>query len=332
MLESDGYKALSRGAVTFDRSDRARIKISGEKAAELVSGMVTSDVEALVPGSGQYSAALTAKGKVIADPRIFRAEDGLLIDNNAAGGRGWRAMVGKYLNPRLAPYADISAETGDIAIAGENSAVILSGAFGVSVSELKSLEPFSHLSFDLDGSQATVVRTPEICVTCFDLIFPSSAAALVRGALAAAGVGEGSAELWTILRIEAGRPEWGVDMDDSTLPQEALLDTLGAISFTKGCYLVQEVVARIHFRGHVNRLLRQLRFVTSALPPRGAAVVDDTGAVVGDVRSTAISPRYGGIALGMIRREVEAGSTLHARWEGGEASVQIEGEKKGATA
>jgi folate-binding protein YgfZ len=332
MLESDGYKALSRGAIAFDRSDRMRMRISGDKAAGLVNGMVTSDVASLSPGEGQYSAALTAKGKIVADPRILRFDDGLLIDTNAAAGRGWRDMVGKYVNPRAAPYADITGETDDIAVAGENSSAILAAALGFDAAALKSLEPFSHLSVDFEGAKVTAVSTPEISVECYDLIVPKSAAPALRGALASAGAIEGSPALWTILRIEAGRPEWGIDMDESTLPQEALLDALGAISFTKGCYIGQEVVARIHFRGHVNRLLRKLRFVTSALPLRGAAVTDDSGAVVGDVRSTAISPKCGGIALGMIRREVEAGSTLHARWDGGEASVQIEGEKKGATA
>lgn len=332
MHESEGYRALTRGVVAFDRSDRLRMRISGEKAAELVNGMVTSDVSTLAPGEGQYSAALTAKGKIVADPRILRFDDGLLIDTNASAARGWREMVGKYVNPRVAPYADVSVETGGIALAGENSPVILSGIFGMDPATLGSLDPFSHLSVELDGVKLTIVKVPETSTECYELIFPKAVASTLRAALDSSGVIEGTSELWAILRIEAGRPEWGMDMDESTLPQEALLDALGAISFTKGCYIGQEVVARIHFRGHVNRLLRKLRFVTAALPLRGATVLDDSGAVVGDVRSTAISPKFGGIALGMMRREVEAGSTLHARWDGGEASVQIEGEKKGATA
>lgn len=309
-----------------------RMTIGGEKAAELVSGMVTSDVGALAPGEGQYSAALTAKGKIVADPRIFRLEDGLLLDTNAAARPGWTQMVRKYVNPRVAPYADVTAETGQIAVAGELSVHVVASMLEIPFADLESLEPYSNLSAEFEGAKVTVVKSPGLSFESYDLIFPNSVAAVVREKIGSAGARDGSAELWTILRIEAGRPEWGMDMDDSTLPQEALLDSLGAISFTKGCYIGQEVVARIHFRGHVNKLLRKLRFVTSALPLRGASVVDDAGTVVGDIRSTAISPKCGGIALGMIRREVETGSTLHARWAGGEASVQIEGEKKGATA
>lgn len=332
MQGAEGYQVLSRGAALFDRSDRARMRVTGAKAIELVNGMVTSDVASLTTGHGQYSAALTAKGKIIADPRIFLTGEGILIDVGAAAARGWLEMVAKYVNPRLAPYTDLTAETRDLAVAGGNSALILAGVLNVDVGALKSLEPFSHLSLAFETSRLMIVRTPEISAECYDVICPASIADALRTALLNAGVELAGSDLWTVLRIEAGRPEWGADMDDTTLPQEALLDELGAISFTKGCYIGQEVVARIHFRGHVNKLLRKLRFVTSALPKRGAAVVDDTGAVVGDVRSIAVSPKCGGVALGMIRREVEPGSTLHARWDGGEASVQVAGEKKGATA
>lgn len=328
----EGYQALSRGAVLVDRSDRMRMRVAGAKSAELVNGLVTSDVSSLTPGRGQYSAALTAKGKIIADPRIFLTGEGILVDVGAAAARGWRDLVTKYINPRLAPYTDVTAETRDYAVAGANSAAILGAVLNADVNALKSLEPFSHLPLAFGDSKLRVLRSPEISAECYDVICPLSVAESLRTQLLSAGVEQSGADLWKVLRIEAGRPEWGADMDENTLPQEALLDELGAISYTKGCYIGQEVVARIHFRGHVNKLLRKLRFVTSSLPKSGAAVVDDTGAVVGDVRSIAVSPKCGGVALGMIRREVEPGSTLHARWEGGEASVQVAGEKKGATA
>jgi folate-binding protein YgfZ len=126
-----------------------------------------------------------------------------------------------------------------------------------------------------------------------------------------------------VARVEAGYPEWGLDVDDSTIPQEANLDALGAISYTKGCYTGQEVVARIHFRGHVNRHLRGLAFALDdgaeaaerAAPiPAGAALVDEHDKPVGDVRTSARSPRLGGVALGMVRREVPVGAALRARW------------------
>ena len=111
-------------------------------------------------------------------------------------------------------------------------------------------------------------------------------------------------------------------MTDATIPQEANLDTLNAISYTKGCYTGQETVARVHFRGHVNKTMRGLRF-TGTLPPLKAALFDSTAKQVGEISSGVASPRLGAIGLGMVRRETETGATLTARWEGGESQAQV---------
>jgi folate-binding protein YgfZ len=113
-------------------------------------------------------------------------------------------------------------------------------------------------------------------------------------------------------------------MDENTIPQEANFDEMEAISYTKGCYIGQEVVARVHFRGHVNKHLRGLRAAGGvAPPPTGAQLIDDTGNHVGDVRSAVSSPRLGGIAIGMVRREVTPGASLTARSEHGEQRVDV---------
>src|ERR1700694_1693251 len=104
MSEMNEYSALHNGALFFDRSDRTRMRISGPKAAELLTGMVTNDVSALAPGEGQYAAALTPKGKIVADLRIFALEDALLVDTSAAGGTGGREIGGQYISPRVRPY------------------------------------------------------------------------------------------------------------------------------------------------------------------------------------------------------------------------------------
>src|SRR6202162_4531620 len=116
MSEMNEYSALHNGALFFDRSDRTRIQISGPKAAELLTGMVTNDVSALAVGEGQYAAALTPKGKIVADLRIFALEDALLIDTSAAAASGWKEMVRKYINPRVAPYHDVTSELSDIGV------------------------------------------------------------------------------------------------------------------------------------------------------------------------------------------------------------------------
>jgi len=325
------YSALHNGALFFDRSDRTRMRISGPKAAELLTGMVTNDVSALVAGEGQYAAALTPKGKIVADLRIFALEDALLVDTSAAAAPGWKEMVRKYVNPRVAPYHDVTAELSDYGVFGRSARSIVSRVMEVDDRDLTALAPYGNITRPFGNAIAIIARVPEMDLDGFEIFIPTGTADLLKAKLVAAGVSAGGTDTWEIARIESGRPQWGADMDDSTLPQEANLDELGAISYTKGCYIGQETVARVHFRGHVNRFLRRLRFVTRPAPPTSAELVDETGKVIGDIRSVALSPRYGGVALGMVRREVQPGTTLQARWSGGECSVQIEQNEKGAT-
>jgi folate-binding protein YgfZ len=331
MSEMNEYSALHNGALFFDRSDRMRLRISGPKAAELVTGMVTNDVSSLVAGEGQYAAALTPKGKIVADLRIFALDDALLIDTSAAAASGWKEMVRKYINPRVAPYHDVTSELSDIGVFGRSSRSIVARATGIDDRELTALAPYSHITASFGESTITVARVPEMDLDGFEIFVPSESVGTLKNKLHAGGVSPGSPDTWEIARVESGRPQWGADMDDSTLPQEANFDELGAISYTKGCYIGQETVARVHFRGHVNRFLRKLRFVTRPAPPTGAELVDEAGKVIGDIRSVALSPRFGGVALGMVRREILPGTTLQARWSGGECSVQIEQNEKGAT-
>ena len=307
------------------------MRISGPKAAELVTGMVTNDVLALLSGEGQYAAALTPKGKIVADLRIFALDEALLIDASPAAAPGWKDMVRKYVNPRIAPYHDLTSELGDLGVFGRSARQVVSRVLDLDDKDLAALPPYGHISRTFGDATVIIARVPEIDLDGFEIFVPSEAALSLRSKLEAAGIFAGSRDTWEIARIESGRPEWGIDMDESTLPQEANFDELGAISYTKGCYIGQETVARVHFRGHVNRFLRKLRFVTRPAPPKGAELFDENGKVIGEIRSSALSPRLGGVALGMVRREVPPGTTLQAKWDGGECSVQIEQNEKGAT-
>jgi folate-binding protein YgfZ len=331
MSEMNEYSALHNGALFFDRSDRTRTRISGPKAAELLTGMVTNDVSSLEAGEGQYAAALTPKGKIVADLRVFALEDSLLVDTSPAAAPGWKDMVRKYINPRLAPYHDVTSELSDVGIFGRSARAIVSRVMEIDDRDLAALPLYGNIARPFGDATAIIARVPEMDLDGFEIFLPNGAASSLKAALVTAGISAGGTDTWEIARVESGRPEWGADMDDSTLPQEANLDELGAISYTKGCYIGQETVARVHFRGHVNRFLRRLRFVTRPAPPKGAELVDETGKVIGDLRSVALSPRYGGVALGMVRREVPPGTTLQAKWSGGECSVQVEQNEKGAT-
>ena len=157
-----------------------------------------------------------------------------------------------------------------------------------------------------------VARVPDAGVPGFALIAPADTKGVLHELLVACGALPASAEAFDIARVEAGRPEWGRDMDDSTLAQEAGMEALGAISYEKGCYTGQETVARLHFRGHVNRFLRGLVLDRADVP--GSAALWTAEKQVGDVRSVVNSPRLGPIALAMVRREVPPGDELEARF------------------
>lgn len=317
------YEALRHYAIVVDRSHRNRMRIHGPKAAEMLTGLVTNDVLALQPGQGQYAAALTAKGKIVADIRIFADEGSLLIDTSARAADGWTAMVKKYINPRGAPYSDETAPMRNIGVFGSSARLAVADMTGIHATALGVLPNYAHATVSIDGARALIARVPDLGLEGFELFIPAeSFATFWARALAAKAVPAGLAA-WEIARVEAGWPEWGIDMDESTIPQEANFDELAAISYTKGCYIGQETVARVHFRGHVNRHLRGLRTAGAEPPVTTAALFDAEGKSVGDVRSAVSSPRLGGLALGMVRREVEAGTSLTARWDAGECRVDV---------
>lgn len=319
------YEALHHRAALFDRSHRGRVRVKGARAAEMVTGLVTNDVSALVPGQGCYAAALTAKGKIVADVRVLVEEDGVLVDAPPRAAAAWAAMVRKFVNPRIAPHTDETASLRDIGVFGATARHLVSELTGVPAPALAALAAYAHMSIEIDGISIRIVRVPELEVEGFELLVPADAFTSLWTRAVTAGATPAGLEAWDIARVEAGRPEWGVDMDDNTIPQEANFDALHAISYTKGCYVGQETVARVHFRGHVNRHLRGLRAAGVEPIHSGATVHDESGTQVGDVRSAVRSPRLGAIALAMIRREIEPGAALIARSPGeGEGAPPVD--------
>lgn len=303
------YDALRSSAARVDRSDRGRLLVEGGQAAAMLTGLVTNDVLALAPGEGLYAAAPTPKGKILADCRILCVGDGrLLVDSPPRAAAALRAMLGKFLPPRLAKARDVGGATGCLGVYGPRAASVLAPALGLEAATLSGLAPHGHVPVPSAVPPALVVRSPWLGGMGFDVIAAPEAIAELSERLSEVPVADAAAA--TVARIEAGIPEWGLDMDDGTIPQEANFDALGAISYTKGCYTGQEVVARVHFRGHVNRHLRGL--TGPAALPSGASVVHGE-TEVGEVRSSGVSPRSGAVALAMVRREVPDGASVTVR-------------------
>ena len=319
----------------IDRSDRARIELFGAHAVATLNGLVTNDVAGLKPGHGQYAAALTAKGKIVADLVVLMLTDRLQIHASPAAAPGLHAMLTKFVNPRFATVTNVSDATADLTLVGSAAADVLMRASNgsISVEQLTELPSYSHIPATIDGETATILRLPSVGSaqeSVYSVIMARGVMERVRVALVAAGAEDSSEPALEALRVESGFPAWGVDMDDNTLPQEANLDELHAVSYTKGCYIGQETVARVHFRGHVNRSLRRLSFADGAIPPRGAVLQDSEHRAIGDVRSTAQSENEGAIGIGMVRQGIDDGSTIDVHWDGGATTAVVTGKAKGA--
>ena len=315
------YAAFRRGAALVDRSARFRMVATGAKAAEALNGLVTNDVLALAPGAGAYAAALTAKGKIIADLRIFARADDLLIDVPRPAAAGFAAMIRKYVNPRLGTFADRSDTLRNIGVFGPKAHEAIQAGLGLPAHALTALSSYHHITVEVDAAKVTLAAAPDLGPNGYDLFVPVESAAELWSRLAHAGARPAGTAVAEIARVEAGRPLWGTDMDENTLAQEANFDDLAGISYTKGCYTGQETVARVHFRGHVNRALRGLTS-THAIPA-GAQMAGSDGAPCGDVRSSVVSPTRGPLAIAMLRRSIEIGTNVTARWDGGECIALV---------
>ena len=295
----------------MERSDRLRMTFDGAQAKAALNGLLTNEVTALVEGSGQYAAALTAKGRVLALCRVMDRGSDCLVDTDASAAEGFVAMIKKYVNPRLARYAVITEATGCLGLRGDGAAAAIAAWGGVEVGRLEGLAPLGGCWITHGEPRAWVLRARDTATPGFDCIGDRATIDALRETLLAAGWPRATAAQQLAERIEAGVPAYGVEMTDETIAQEACLDTLGAISFAKGCYTGQEVVARIHFRGHVNRLLRRIDSPTPLAV--GAVLVNEEGAEVGDVRSSVVRANGETIGLAMVRREVTPGTTLTVR-------------------
>lgn len=289
------------------RSDRGRLEIRGPQATAVLNGLLTNDVATLADGAGQWAAALTAKGRVLALLRLVHDGDRYLLETDGAALPGLLAMLRKYVNPRLATVTDLTATTRTLSVLGPEAAPTLEASVGAPTETLTALAPLGACRGSVAGTPVLVVRAPVGTAPGFEVVGPMETIDALGATLMAAGWSSASTDLLEADRIRAGIPTWGVDMTEETIAQEAALDRLGAIAFAKGCYTGQEVVARIHFRGHVNRLLRRLRADTAL--PAGASVRDAAGAEVGDVRSAVLADT-GALAIAMVRREVAPGATV----------------------
>lgn len=275
------YQASHSGPAVADRSARALVGVRGRDAEKLLQSLVSNDVEALEPGGSCLAFVLTPKGRPVADLRIWReAPDAFVLEAEPELQDELAATVRRYRLAARAEIADDRDRLASIAVHGP-----LAPPSGVLVAE-------GPLGSDVLGT-------------------PEAVSALWRE-LVSAGYRPTGSDAYEIARVEAGVPRFGAEIDASVLPAETGL-VEQAVSFTKGCYVGQEPVARLHYRGHPNRHLRHLYALDGALPavPAEIAVGDR---VVGRLTSVAQPPGDGpAVGLGYVRREVEEGAIVDVR-------------------
>jgi folate-binding protein YgfZ len=293
VLSDSEYRAVTEAVGFVDRSDRGKLALTGADTKTFLQGQVSNDVEALRPGGGCYATFLTPKGKMLGDLRILDTGDEILLDTERVALQELFNMVRRFSVGYDLELHKRTLQRGLLSLVGPASVAV------AALERLPAAE-HSHISTEIDGIAVRAIRTD----LGADLLCDAGDTGRLGDALEARGAVPVAESVADCLRIESGRPRYGVDLDDTVIPQEADLNHR-AVSFTKGCYVGQETVARLFYRGKPNRQLRGLRLSAPAWP---GAEITFGDRVVGRLGSIAQSPSLGSIALALVRREAPPGS------------------------
>jgi len=311
MVSRDLYRAARTRAAALDRSDRGRIVIGGADRATYLHGLLTNDIAALQPGLGCYAAYLTPQGRMISDLLVYELGDMILISLPGSTKDAVLARFDQFLFGEDVTLGDVTGTFRQRALIGPEAAGVLSGVLEQTpAGALEALPEHGNLRATIGGQPAIVTRITDTGEPGFDVYIEQDAADTVAARLIETGAAALDAETADAIRIEAGVPLFGHDMDEDTIPLEAGIESR-AISFTKGCYVGQEVIIRVLHRGHgrVARRLVGMMLDGDAAPARGTVVTAGDRAV-GTITSSAMSPALDRpIALGYLQRDFVAAGT-----------------------
>jgi tRNA-modifying protein YgfZ len=299
------YRQLHEECGLLDRSSRGKLLVRGTEGGEFLQGQLTNDVEGLSPGEGCYAALLDRKGHMQADMRVLRLDENeIWIDTEPEALEVSQRHLEMYKIGREVELEDVTAGRSILSMVGPRSADLL----GAPPLPSDASKPIAF-----GGVECLAVGAP----LGVDLIAPAADAERLSAALAEAGAPPVSADAVEILRIEAGTPRFGAEMDTSTMPAEGGI-VERAVDFEKGCYIGQETVARLHYKGKPNRHLRGLRLSAPAKP---GATLSLNEKEVGRLGGSCVSPALGPIGLAIVRREAEPGAELLVGEDGVTARV-----------
>ncbi len=291
------YHALSEGAGLIDRSMVGKVTVTGRDRQAFLQGMLTNEVKGLGPGQGTAAAFLDAHGKVMALLCVYVLEDRLWLELPPGLTEKTLQALDKFLISEKASFEAADDAFAVLAVEGPGARALLETLTGAAL----ALPPYHHMEVAIAGAPVRVVHRSEGGGEGFHCWTAAAHGAALWRALVTAGARPAGAEAANVLRVEAGLPWYGPDVDETVILPETRLEPL--VSYTKGCYIGQEVVARVKYRGHVNRALSGLVLDGERVPAAGATVLAD-GKEVGHVTSAVRSFALGKpIALGYVRKE-----------------------------
>ncbi len=276
-----GYDALRNTAAWLDLSDRGRIYASGADRARLLHAMTTNHIQQLTPGTDCYAFFLNAQGHILADVNLLCLADRFLLDTEPETRQRVFQHLDKYIIADDVVLEDVTDTLSCLALEGPQADAVLTAA-GAS-------------------DDAIIERVSATGAPGVRIFMPAAAKADWIARLESAGAIHATADEARTVRLEHGKPRYGEDIFDTTLPQET--QQMQAVHFTKGCYIGQEIVERIRSRGRVNRLLVKLELDAAAPLARGTKVLAGT-AEAGEITSSAFSPALGKVvALAYVRAQ-----------------------------
>jgi len=309
------------GAGLIDLSTlRGRIRVSGSEATMFLNGLMTNDMRALAENRWMAAVFPTVQGRLIGAVRVIRGNGPeFLIDTETASHDAVLKTISRFTLAGDFKVSDVTAETALLTIQGQGGAEILQLVFeGVS-----DLPQNGVVQITWQNVPVTIIRASHTGEDGFDIFIDSSRKAELQQALEDAGASPVGEDTFEILRVEAGIARYGQDMDDTNVVPETNLDD--AVSYTKGCYVGQEIIVRIKHRGHPAKKLTALRFETDQQIEPGAVIRSKENQEIGRVTSAVISPKRGSIGLGYVRYEHVADGTRVVVGDGIEAIVGVNG-------
>ncbi|HEX9631493.1 MAG TPA: hypothetical protein VGA02_03430 [Gemmatimonadales bacterium] len=274
------------------------LEVAGAGAVSCMQGLLTADIETRGDGGYGYSGVLTPKGMIVTDLWVARTAAGVSLRVPQEAAPQLLEVLHRSLPPRLARVIDLSSDHRVLRVVGPEALAVATKA-GVAIPAEGRIA-----SAVVGGMMALVARPGEQAPFAIEILTSAANAPALRGRLREAGAHDGSIHTLELARILRGWPRLGAEIDDRTLPQEVRFDELGGVSYTKGCYVGQETVARLHFRGHANRMLRGL--VWEETPDAAQPLVSQDEKPRGRVTSLAwVHGLDRWVGLGILRREVD---------------------------